>query len=91
MNNPNNTNPNPNPVVTLNQRVIEEACKIGCKLLGSETILTPNAWNNALNSLEGLLVGILQGRYAVVPNNPNPNPVSHQPSVQFPRDPTPEE
>jgi hypothetical protein len=56
----------------LNPRVIEEACRYGCKLLASETIATPNAWNGQLASLEQLLVGVLNGRYVLNIAQPAP-------------------
>jgi hypothetical protein len=55
--------PQPNPQV-------QSAIETGIKMLQSETISTPNAWNKDLTQLEQVLIGLLTGKLTLRMESP---------------------
>lgn len=78
--------PQQQPQSGLNRAGIEQAMKTGLKMLGSEDISTPNAWNKDLAMLEQFLINLLTGQLQYQ------DVQKEKPSVdaKIPRPPTPE-
>ena len=54
----------------INEQEANGAIVTGLKMLNSEIIMTPNAWNIDLANLQKMLAMILSGAVKVVPVNP---------------------
>lgn len=54
----------------LKQQAVQNAFQTGLKMLKSETITTPNAWNKDLSQLETLVIGLLSGQLMII-DGPN--------------------
>lgn len=56
--------------MNLNPQMIGSAVKTGLKMLTSESISTPNAWNTDLSVLTQILVLVMNGQMQIVPTPP---------------------
>lgn len=56
-----------------NQQAVQSALQTGLKMLNSEAVSTPNAWNRDLAQLEQLMIGLLSGNLMIIPG-PNAQP-----------------
>jgi len=55
---------------TINPQMTEAAFRVGLKLLTSETISTPNAWNKDLGILQDVMAAVLTGQLVLAPATP---------------------
>ena len=49
---------------------VQKAINTTLKMLTSEDISTPNAWNGDLATMQGILVGVVQGTWELKPTAP---------------------
>lgn len=81
-------NPNQGQPGQLNQQAVQSALQTGLKMLNSDQISTPNAWNRDLTQLEQIIVGLLSGQLRIIPGA-NAQTMPQQPGGEPPPPPPP--
>lgn len=59
--------------MNINPTTIAAACQTGLKMLTSESINTPNAWNTDLATLTQVLLSVVNGHLVIIPASQLPS------------------